>query len=775
MSDAPDSPWSETGPTASGELDNLLHERLEQAPIGLFETDERGACVFVNRQLCALSGLSAEQALGWGWIEAVHPEDREGLLAEWNHALQAGGELEHEFRLGHADGRMVWCLVRAVARRERSGRTRGHLGAVIDIDDRRQAVDALRQSEQRYRALVERSPDGIVAMVDNVVLYSNPSAARQLGVREPRELVGRRSIEFVHPDFLSLVHERRALELGGAELPAAEILLVRDDGSTLPVEYFSVATEYAGQRARQLVVRDISERKEAAAELAASQARMRALLKAVPDLIFLLDRDGVYVDHHAPDPGALALPWDALRGRRLFDFLPAGAGAELARLEDEARRTGELQICHLALPACGESREFEIRVATVNDTRWLMIARDVTVARRAEHDAARLAERMRETQKLESLGVLAGGIAHDFNNILTTILGFADLGLLELPADSPLRHNLEQISAGARNAAELTRQLLAYSGQGMMTLRPLDLAQLVAEMDQLLGISVGHHRTLRREIDSDLPLVEADATQLRQVLLNLVLNAAEATAGPDGDGSGSVTLRLSDRTCDAQTLSGSVLHDELPAGRYLVIEVVDQGPGMDESTRSRMFEPFFSTKFPGRGLGLAAVLGIVRSHRGTLDVDSRPGGGTTIRVYLPAYDRSASAQARQAAAGAWRGAGKALVVDDEPAVRALAGVMLERLGFEVASAQDGAQALDLLRGRESDARLVLLDITMPQLDGLQTLLTIRALRPELPVVLSSGYHDAATLLHGQAPADGFVKKPYRFDELREIVRAALGE
>jgi CheY-like chemotaxis protein len=260
--------------------------------------------------------------------------------------------------------------------------------------------------------------------------------------------------------------------------------------------------------------------------------------------------------------------------------------------------------------------------------------------------------------------------------------------------------------------------------------------------------------------------------QLRQVVLNLVLNAAEATAGAGG--AAGVTLRLSSCPCDASTLAGSVLHDELPPGRYVVLEVVDQGPGMDDATRSRMFEPFFSTKFPGRGLGLAAVLGIVRSHRGTLDVDSGPGRGTTVRVFLPAHDPSAPPHARPAGAEAWRGTGAALVVDDEPAVRGLAAVMLERMGFEVTTAQDGAQALDLLCGAASDARLVLLDVTMPRLDGIQTLHAVRTLRPGLPVVLSSGYHDGATLLQGEAPADAFVKKPYRFDELRDVVRGLLG-
>jgi PAS domain S-box-containing protein len=769
MSETPDS--SPPAEPPGEELDELLHQRLLQAPVGLFETDVRGACTFVNQQLCLLAGRGAEHALGWGWLDAVHPADRDGLLAAWNEAVRSGGELEHEYRLLHPSGQTTWVMARAVVRRDAAGRALGHLGAVIDIDDRRHVEDALRQSEQRHRALVERSPDGIVAMVDNVIQYANPAAARHLGVSHPRQLLGRPSLEFVHPESVALVQRRRALELGGEVLPPAEIRIVRADGSSLPVEYFSVVTEYAGQRARQLVVRDLSETKQAAAALEASQARMRALLKAVPDIIVLLDRQGVCVDHHVPDPKDALLPWDRIQGRPLGEVLPAGAGDELQRLEAEARRTGEVQVCHLTLPDAGGDRELEVRVAAVNEDRWFAIARDVTAERDAEQQAARLAERMRETQKLESLGVLAGGIAHDFNNLLTTILGFADLGLLELHAGDALRHNFQQIAQSARAAAELTRQLLAYSGQGPRSVRPLDLRELLVEMTHLLEVSVGHGRELRYDIAVALPLVEGDAAQLRQVVLNLVQNAGESYDGAPAD-AGPVWLRVASRDCDAATLAGTAMHDELPAGRYVVLEVEDRGAGVDQTTRDRMFEPFFSTKFPGRGLGLAAVLGIVRSHRGTIDVTSALGAGTTVRVYLP--ERAGSADVTPASE-AWRGAGTALVVDDEPAVRALAAALLDRMGFTVFTARDRREALALLASRAADARVALFDVALPARDADEVLRELRALRPQLALVLSSAFHDASTLLRDDPPAASFVKKPYRYDELRLALRDALGE
>ncbi len=768
MSAESDDPLSGTDRAARAALpDELLHK----APIGLFQADEKGNCVFVNRRLCELTGLTPALAAGWGWIQSVWPEDRERLLTEWNRATQLGTEFECALRLQRPDGAAVSCLVRAAALRDEHGRPSGILGAVLDMDDRLQAEQALRESEQRYRALVERSPDGIVAMVDNIVRFANPAMARQLGLGDPRELVGRPSLEFVHPDSIALVAERRRMENEGAVLPPVEIRIVRHDGSVLPVEYYSVATEYAGQRARQLVVRDVSERLQAAAALEASQARMRALLKAVPDVIFLLDNAGAYIDHHAPVPEQLILPWERIVGRSVHELLPVGMGAELLRLEAESRRTGDVQLCHLVLPTRRGDREYEVRVTSVSADRWLAIARDVTEARRAAAETATLAQRMQEAQKLESLGVLAGGIAHDFNNILTAILGYADLALIELPADTPLRHHLEQIVTSGRAAAELTRQLLAYSGKTVLSVETVDLPRLLEGMLPLVEVSLGHRSRLRREVEGDVPAVAADSAQLRQVILNLVLNAAEAM---DGAADGTIALRLFAADLPLPAAAGTAPGELLAPGRYVVLEIADQGCGMDEATRARMFEPFFSTKFPGRGLGLASVLGIVRGHRGGLEVESEPGAGTRVRVYLPALAGVERGGDPPAAAAAWRGRGPALVVDDEPAVRGLAASLLQHLGFEVLTASDGAQAIDVVRSQPA-LRVVLLDVTMPQLDGVQTFHTLATLRPELPVVLSSGYHDAESLRPaGVAPA-GFARKPYRFEELRAILRRALGE
>ena len=337
----------------------------------------------------------------------------------------------------------------------------------------------------------------------------------------------------------------------------------------------------------------------------------------------------------------------------------------------------------------GEVREFTA------DERALLqgVADQAALAIRnaqALADLRQSEEQMRNAQKLESLGVLAGGIAHDFNNLLVGVLGNASLALSELPADSPARQFVQDVETSAQRAAELTRQMLAYSGRGKFVVEPVNLSQVVQEMTQLLRRVISKQARLSLHLRDDMPPIVADATQLRQVVMNLITNASDALLGE----SGLVTVRTGTVHADARMLAGTYLNEELPAGKYVYLEVTDSGVGMDAATRARIFEPFFTTKFTGRGLGLAAVLGIVRGHKGAIDVTSEPGCGTTFRVLFPASAALAEKPVtRNIPAAEWKGSGLALVVDDEEAVRVVARHVLERSGFTVVEAATGEEAL----------------------------------------------------------------------------------
>jgi len=391
---------------------------------------------------------------------------------------------------------------------------------------------------------------------------------------------------------------------------------------------------------------------------------------------------------------------------------------------------------------------------------------------RAEAERLEMERRLLHTQKLESLGVMAGGIAHDFNNLLTAILGHADLALISLSPTAPARHNIEEILKASRRAADLCQQLLAYTGRGKFVIEPIQLDELIEEMVHLLRTFISKKVILNLSLHRNLPRIEGDPSQIRQVLMNLVMNASEAI----GDTSGVVTISTGVTFCDRGFLRDTYLDDDLPEGHYVTLDVSDTGCGMDRETRERIFEPFFSTKFTGRGLGMSAVLGILRSHRGAVNVYSERGKGTDFRMFFPGSTMvQEPVSLKQRPRGEeWLGKGKVLLVDDEQTVLDIAGRMLEMLGFSVETAVDGLDALVVFNRKRDEIKCVLLDLTMPRMSGEEAFRELRSLAPGLPVVLSSGYSEmeVASRFSG-ASVSGFIQKPYRFSELRDTLRKVL--
>jgi PAS domain S-box-containing protein len=402
---------------------------------------------------------------------------------------------------------------------------------------------------------------------------------------------------------------------------------------------------------------------------------------------------------------------------------------------------------------------------------------DVTEQRRSEIERQQLTAQMLRTQKLESLGVLAAGIAHDFNNLLVGILGNAELAAQHREISPSVKSLIEPVIDAAEQAAGLTRQLLAYTGRRPIRMRNVDLCEHVNGLGALLRASLPKSSRLRLELAAGLPEVCADLDQLQQVTMNLILNAAEAHEGREGE----VHVRAFLLELERPLTHALMVPSPPPAGRYVVLEVADSGCGMDANTLERIFEPFYSTKFTGRGLGLAAVLGIVRGHDAVLSVDSARGVGTTFRVYFPVSGRAertrAVAQPRVSDPHMKRlqHAG-VLVVDDEARVRSVARAVLEGGQMRVLEAEDGEQALALFERRRSDIDVVLLDVIMPGLDAATVLRELRAAHPSLPIVLCSGYpEDEATKLLGQLDGErsAFLEKPFSPARLLEAIAGAL--
>jgi len=400
------------------------------------------------------------------------------------------------------------------------------------------------------------------------------------------------------------------------------------------------------------------------------------------------------------------------------------------------------------------------------------ILRDLTRRKRAEEERRKLDEKVQQVQKMESLGVLAGGIAHDFNNLLVSILGNADLALMDLPRESPARECIQDIRTASQRAADLSRQILAYSGKGRFVVEPLDLNMLIEELTHLLEATLAKDALLRLHLADPLPLVEGDATQLRQVIMNLITNASDSV----GKRSGVITITTGTMECDRPYLSEAFLDEDLPEGRYTWLEVSDTGEGMDAATRERIFDPFFTTKSTGRGLGLAAVLGIVRGHRGAIHVYSEPGDGTTFKLLFPVHQECAGlAPIAPEPVVDFRGSGAVLVVDDEDTVHAVTRRMLHRMGFEeILAARDGREALTLFDQRRDDICCILLDLTMPHMDGAATFRELRRLGAGIPVILVSGYNeqDVVNRFAGKGLA-GFLQKPFEYSMLARKVQEAI--
>jgi signal transduction histidine kinase/CHASE1-domain containing sensor protein len=517
-----------------------------------------------------------------------------------------------------------------------------------------------------------------------------------------------------------------------------------------------------------------SEVEERTAELAESQRRLASLLSDMPGAAYRCETEtpfrALFVSGGVQDLSGYPpekflsgeLNWiELLRANDLADCNRRIAEAVAARTTFEL----EYRIRH----ADGTERHIWERGHAVYDAsgkptalEGLMV--DATAHKEAEARTREFDRQLVETQKLESLGVLAGGIAHDFNNLLTAILGNASIARQALGADSPVISQLHQVEKAARRAAELCAQMLAYAGKSQLTAARVDLSELVRDTTSLLEVTLGKSTRLQLRLLTDLPHVLADATQIRQIVMNLVINAADAI----GDRAGEVTLRTFLLDATREELQTAIERPDLPSGRYVGLEVRDNGVGMPPEMLVRIFEPFFTTKFSGRGLGLSAVLGIVRSHRGALFVESKPGAGSTFRLLLPAAPAPAAVVPTTVPAASVSSSptlpklrGTILVVDDESHVREMTALALQMAGLEVIEAPDGENALRLCRDHPEMIDLILLDLTMPGLSGEETLRRLRMQGTKQKVILISGYSAGDTAKRcTQLGAVAFLQKPF---------------
>ncbi|SRR5579883_9769 len=498
--------------------------------------------------------------------------------------------------------------------------------------------------------------------------------------------------------------------------------------------------------------------------LAESRARLTGIINSALDAILLLDEQLRISMFNPAAERLFGVPADQARRRPVTEFIPEF---------DTTRSDTSPEVAPRAMQATGRTAsgkqlELELSIARMEaEGRQFVsvIARDVTERKELE----RL---LLQKDKLESLGLLAGGIAHDFNNLLVGIMGNASLALETISTNNPARSMLRDVMVASETAANLTRQLLAYAGKGRFVTEAVDLSDLVQQISTLMQTSIPKNVQLRLSLAERLPCVEADTAQMQQILMNLVINAAEAI----GEAQGTVLITTGVQHVDEDYIATVLAPTVLTPGEYVTLEVHDSGSGMDEETVGKIFDPFFTTKSTGRGLGLAAVLGIVRGHKGAIKVYSTSGQGTTFKLLFPATEDQAARPATPAVSHAASEGETVLVVDDEQIVRRSAKTMLERFGYSVVLAENGKEAVDLYRILADKIHVVLLDMTMPVMNGEQAFRELKTIRADVRVILSSGYNEgeAVRRFAGKGLA-GFIQKPYSASTLAEKVRAVLSE
>jgi PAS domain S-box-containing protein len=808
----------------------LYHSLVETLPQCIFRKDREGRFLFVNRKFCEFVDRPREKIEGLTDEDLFPPAIAEKFRLDDRKVLDEGTELDLVEENTTPDLGKRFVRVRKVPVRDEEGSVSGVQGIFWDITDQRQAEEQRRQNEVRVNALLhlhelrdarletiaeytqERAIEltgsrlGYIALMndDETVLTMHSwsrSAMQECQITNkpivyPVSTTGlwgeavRQRRPVITNDYSAPNPWKKGTPSGHVPLMRhMNVPLFQGDRIVLVAGVANKETSYDDNDVRQLTLMmqgfwTLLQRLRAGEALRESQRTLATLLSNLPGMAYRCRFDQHYTMEFVSE-GCFDLtgfpPEDLVQNRRAAfgnliladDRQMVWNEAETALAKHEAfERTYRIRTAQASLKWVREMGR-----GVFNQSGELMAIEgfisDITDRKQAEEEHRLIENQMQQTQKLESLGVLAGGVAHDFNNLLTAILGHADLARQDLAASTPAHENVSEIMSAARRAADLCKQMLAYSGRGQFLTEDVCLNQVIQDMTQLLAVSISKKILMRYDLAPQLPLVRADRMQMRQVVVNLVVNAAEAI----GDQNGLIQVQTrATNLAESPPPSDSAIQGKINAGQYVALTVTDTGCGMDRPTQDRVFEPFFSTKFTGRGLGLSAVLGIVRGHQGAIRVNSHPGKGSSFQILLPVANINLKSTLAPSPAAAVPAAheGTVLLVDDEPAVRTLARRMLLRLGYQVHLAMDGFEAVAVYRENAPQIQCVILDLTMPRMDGEETFRALLQINPEIKVIISSGYseQDVAIRFAGHA-LSGFIQKPYEMDSLANTLKNTL--
>ncbi|MDD2897970.1 MAG: PAS domain S-box protein [Desulfuromonadaceae bacterium] len=742
---------------------------FDAASDAMYWVNPEGCIVDVNEASCRALGYSREELLRMT-VADVDPGTTNEVWQQNFSELRTHRTLRFESSHRAHDGRIF--PVEIVANYVRHGDEELNCGFVRDISARKQMEDELHNRDETFSQFMHHSPIYVyikeVTPAGSRVLQASDNFDEMVGI-PGSAMTGKMTAELFPAEFAAKIDaEDRAVVTKG------EVHKIDEDfnGRNYTTIKFPLVQGERILLAGYTI--DITERRRTEAALMESEQRFRSLLEDIPSVAaqgYALDGTVLFWNRASEQMYGYT-PEEAL-GANLLDLIipeemKAGVTGAIQKMAEsgEAIPAGELLLKRKDGSRVPVFSSHALLTPIGGQPELFCLDIDLTERKCAEEQRIKLEQQLRHAQKLESLGVLAGGIAHDFNNILMAIMGNADLALMRINRESPAVENLHRIEQASARAADLAKQMLAYSGKGKFVVENIDINTLLEDMLHMLEVSISKKAVLRINKYSPLPTIDADATQMRQIIMNLVINASEAI----GDKSGVIAISTGCIDCNRGYLKDVWLDESLDEGLYVYLEIADTGCGMDNDTLAKLFDPFFTTKFTGRGLGMAAVLGIVRGHKGAIKVYSELKRGTTFKILLPASERPAEVSNGTGFQSDWKGAGNVLLVDDEEAVLGIGTEMLKELGFNVITAEDGRDAVEKFTVTP-DIDFVILDLTMPHMDGEQCFRELRRLRSDIKVIMSSGFNEQeVTQKFAGKGLAGFIQKPYKLSVLREAIQ-----